>query len=68
MHVLEDVGVMTATARRVRNLDRTKLEEVAGGCYGVPEAEHERPMGLPLKPSRHSELVAAGLIPDYKAG
>ena len=33
-------------------LDRAKLEAAAGDCYGVPEAEYARLIGLPLSASQ----------------
>ncbi len=35
-----------ATRGNVRIIDREKLEEIAAGCYGVPEREYERLVGL----------------------
>ncbi|NKM43400.1 Crp/Fnr family transcriptional regulator, partial [Rhizobium laguerreae] len=32
----------------VRIMDREKLIEIAGGCYGVPEREYEKLLG-PLR-------------------
>jgi hypothetical protein len=49
IHVLEGLNVIRATRGNVRIIDRGKLEEIAGGCYGVAEAEYERLMGLPIK-------------------
>ncbi len=49
IHVLEGLNVIHATRGNVRIIDRGKLEEIAGGCYGVAEAEYERLMGLPIK-------------------
>jgi CRP-like cAMP-binding protein len=48
LHVLEGVHAIKATRGNIRVLDRQKLEEIAGGCYGVPEAEYERLVGIPI--------------------
>jgi hypothetical protein len=44
IHVLEGIGLIKATRGHIRLLDRARLEEVAGGCYGLPEREYERLM------------------------
>jgi CRP-like cAMP-binding protein len=49
MHVLEGMNAIRATRGNVRIIDRSKLEEIAAGCYGVAEAEYERLLGLPIK-------------------
>ena len=49
IHVLEGLGAIKATRGRVRIIDRQLLEGIAGGCYGVAEAEYERLMGIPIK-------------------
>jgi CRP-like cAMP-binding protein len=49
IHVLEGMGAIRATRGNVRILDRAKLEEIAAGCYGVPEREYERLIGLPIR-------------------
>jgi CRP-like cAMP-binding protein len=49
IHVLEGLNAIRATRGNVRIRDRSKLEEIAAGCYGVAEAEYERLMGLPIK-------------------
>ncbi|MBY2944520.1 winged helix-turn-helix domain-containing protein, partial [Rhizobium leguminosarum] len=48
LHVLEGVHAIRSTRGNVRIVDREKLIEIAGGCYGVPEREYERLLGLPL--------------------
>jgi CRP-like cAMP-binding protein len=50
-HVLEGSKMIRATRGRITVLSREKLEEAAGGSYGVPEAEYERLIG----PMRLSE-------------
>jgi CRP-like cAMP-binding protein len=42
LHVLEGAGMIRAKRGRVLILDRHKLEELAGGSYGQPEAEYSR--------------------------
>jgi CRP-like cAMP-binding protein len=42
IHILEGNHSIKATRANIRILDRTKLEQVAGGCYGVPEKEYRR--------------------------
>jgi hypothetical protein len=45
IHILEGVGMIKATRANVQILDRIALEEEAGDCYGVPEAEYARVIG-----------------------
>ena len=45
LHVIEGMGVIRATRGHIRVADRTGLEEIAGGCYGLPEREYERLIG-----------------------
>jgi CRP-like cAMP-binding protein len=49
LHVLEGVKIVRTSRGRIHVLDREKLEEIAGDCYGLPEAEYARLIGLPLK-------------------
>ncbi|AHF82850.1 cAMP-binding protein [Rhizobium leguminosarum bv. trifolii WSM1689] len=49
LHVLEGVHAIRSTRGNVRIVDREKLIEIAGGCYGVPEREYEKLLGLPLR-------------------
>ena len=42
LHVLEGLHAIKATRGNIRIIDREKLEDMAGGCYGAPEAEYER--------------------------
>ncbi|MFT6530954.1 MAG: CRP-like cAMP-binding protein [Limimaricola cinnabarinus] len=42
LHILEGQGLVRATRGLIRILDREGLEEMVGGCYGVPEAEYAR--------------------------
>ena len=45
LHHLEGARIVRATRGRVHVLDRGRLEEVAGGSYGLPEAEYRRVIG-----------------------
>ncbi|WPY93556.1 Crp/Fnr family transcriptional regulator [Limimaricola variabilis] len=45
LHILEGQGLVRATRGLIRILDREGLEEMVGGCYGVPEAEYARLIG-----------------------
>jgi CRP-like cAMP-binding protein len=58
-HVLEGAKMIRATRGRLTVLSREKLEEAAGGSYGVPEAEYERLIG-PMRVD-HAEGITAGL-------
>ncbi|WP_279483020.1 Crp/Fnr family transcriptional regulator [Aureimonas sp. SK2] len=42
IHVLEGAHLIRATRGRIHILDRRGLEEIAAGCYGIPEDEYER--------------------------
>src|SRR3954454_14302833 len=45
VHTLEATGMIKATRGHINVRDRAKLEEAAGGSYGVPEAEYRRLFG-----------------------
>jgi CRP-like cAMP-binding protein len=45
VQTLEGAGVIKATRGHIIVRDRAKLEEAAGGSYGVPEAEYRRLFG-----------------------
>jgi hypothetical protein len=45
LHLLEGVAIVKAGRGHVEVLDREKLEEIAGACYGVPEREYRRLIG-----------------------
>lgn len=47
LHILEGLHAIKATRGNIRIIDREKLEEVAGGCYGAPEAEYMRLIETP---------------------
>lgn len=45
LHLLEGMGAVSARRGEITILDRTKLEDMAGDSYGVPEAEYRRLLG-----------------------
>ena len=45
LHTLEGDGLIRSTRSNVRILNRAGLRLVAGGFYGVPEAEYDRALG-----------------------
>ena len=45
LHALESNGLIRSIRSNVRILDRAGLLLVAGGLYGVPEAEYDRALG-----------------------
>ncbi len=47
IHVLEGAHLIKATRGRIHILDRSGLEEIAAGCYGIPEEEYERLISAP---------------------
>ena len=47
LHVIEGLGIIKATRGNIRILYRSRLEELAGGCYGIPERQYERLVGNP---------------------
>ncbi|NKN09900.1 Crp/Fnr family transcriptional regulator [Rhizobium laguerreae] len=49
IHIVEGVRAISAKRGNIRILDRPKLEEMAGGSYGVPELEYERHIGFPIR-------------------
>jgi CRP-like cAMP-binding protein len=49
IHVIEGEHAIRATRGSIRVTDREKLEEIAGGCYGIPEREYERLVGIPIR-------------------
>lgn len=48
IHLLEGNHAIRAKRGNITILDRQKLREIADGCYGVPEREYERLIGLPV--------------------
>ena len=64
-HVLEGAKMIKATRGRLTVLSREKLEEAAGGSYGIPEAEYERLIG-PFRTDRSERgdgVAAAFRVP-----
>ncbi|ACS60555.1 Crp/Fnr family transcriptional regulator [Rhizobium leguminosarum] len=49
IHILEGVHAIKATRGNVRIVNRQKLEDIAGGSYGVPEQEYADCIGFPIK-------------------
>jgi len=47
LHLLEGIGAIRSTRGNIRIVNRSKLEDIAGGCYGVAEREYERLIGVP---------------------
>jgi CRP-like cAMP-binding protein len=45
LHVLEGVEIVKANRGHIRVLDRVRLEEIAGGCYGLPESQYAKLIG-----------------------
>jgi CRP-like cAMP-binding protein len=52
IHLLEGIQAIKATRGNIHIRDRPQLEEIAAGCYGIPEQEYERLIGLPISPHR----------------
>ena len=50
IHILEGIKAIKATRGNIRIIDRARLLEIAGGSYGIPEAEYDRLIG-PLIPA-----------------
>jgi CRP-like cAMP-binding protein len=46
LHKIEGTRAIKATRGNIRVRNRGQLEEIAGGCYGAPEAEYERLIGI----------------------
>jgi CRP-like cAMP-binding protein len=57
LHILEGAGIIRSKRGRVIILDREKLEDMAGDCYGVSENEYRALIG-PLGPA--SPIEPAG--------
>ncbi|TDW35790.1 CRP-like cAMP-binding protein [Rhizobium azibense] len=49
LHILEGRRAVRSTRGNVRILNRDMLLDIAGGCYGVPEREYEKVVGLPWR-------------------
>ncbi len=52
LHILEGEHMIKAARGHITVRDRTKLEELAGDSYGVPEAEYQRVIGQRLAQGR----------------
>lgn len=46
LHVLEGAGIIRNTRGSIHVRDRAGMEALAHGCYGVPEREYERLVGI----------------------
>ncbi|PDT31395.1 CarD family transcriptional regulator [Rhizobium sp. L9] len=60
LHILEGMHAIKATRGNVRVLIRRLLLDVAGGCYGAPEAEYERLLGS--KPTFKIQSAMPGTV------
>lgn len=49
LHILEGLHAIRSTRGNIHVLNRQKLLDIAGGCYGVPEREYEKVLGLELR-------------------
>jgi CRP-like cAMP-binding protein len=49
LHIIEGLHAIKATRGNIRVINRAKLEEIAGGCYGIPEREYERLVGIAMR-------------------
>ncbi|MBW9064536.1 Crp/Fnr family transcriptional regulator [Rhizobium herbae] len=47
LHILEGLHAIRATRGNIRIVNRAKLEDIAGGSYGLPEAEYRRLIETP---------------------
>ncbi|TCU37906.1 Crp/Fnr family transcriptional regulator [Rhizobium azibense] len=59
LHILEGVHAIKSTRGNVKILDRQKLQDIAGGCYGLPEAEYERLIGIPMSHMHRGLRIAS---------
>jgi CRP-like cAMP-binding protein len=46
---LEGMKAIRSTRRHIKVLHRGKLKNCAGDCYGTPEAEYQRLIGVPIR-------------------
>jgi CRP-like cAMP-binding protein len=51
LHIIDGVRAIKATRGNVHVVSRAKLEDIAGGCYGIPDREYERLLGLSISSS-----------------
>jgi CRP-like cAMP-binding protein len=49
LHLLEGTHAIRSRRGHITVRDRSKLEEIAGGCYGVPEREYTRLTGASIR-------------------
>jgi len=49
LHLLEGAHAIRSRRGHITVRDRSKLEEIASGCYGVPEREYERLTGIAIR-------------------
>ena len=50
LQALEEQQAIRSTRRLIHVRDRAKLEAIAGDCYGTPEAEYRRLIGVAIGP------------------
>ena len=58
LQILEGNRSIRWTRRLVEVVDRAKLEGTAGDCYGTPESEYRRLIGIPIR-RQHSKAGSA---------
>jgi CRP-like cAMP-binding protein len=61
LHVLEGLHAIRSTRGLIHVRDRARLEEIAGGCYGVPETEYERLMEQAAEESNPTKAIEASV-------
>jgi CRP-like cAMP-binding protein len=61
LHILEGLHAIRSTRGLIHVRDRAKLEEIAGGCYGVPETEYERLMDQATEEPDQTKAIEASL-------
>jgi Crp-like helix-turn-helix domain len=60
LHLLEIEDAIKVRRGQILVSDRRKLERIAGGCYGVPEAEYERVIARPEREDIQVAVPATG--------
>jgi hypothetical protein len=63
LHSLEATGAIRGTRGVVQIVNRSRLEEIAGISYGVPEQEYGRLIGAFAKGSLSSAWSTSGRLP-----
>jgi CRP-like cAMP-binding protein len=58
LHILEGEHAIKVTRGNIHIMDRDKLLDIAGGCYGIPEREYERLIAEAMKRSPVPASVA----------